>query len=81
MATVTLQITERKETGWVVAYITSQDSEFPIAGVSASLRTQPGVHAAWNNLLQSIIDDFATFNGLTEVISDTTTEVKHRGDA
>ena len=81
MGTVTLRITEREKEGWVIAHIVTGDYDFQIAACNATLRAQPVIYAAWKKLLQSVIDDFAAFNGLSDLISDTTTEVKHRGDA
>lgn len=79
--TVTLRITERKENGWIVAYICTEDSEFPIAAVNANLRNQHAIYAAWEQLLQAVIDDFAAFNGLTELISSTRTARPQPADA
>jgi hypothetical protein len=79
--TITLRISEREENDWVIAHITTEDSEFSIAGLNANLRAQPHVYAAWEQLLQAVVDDFAMFHGLTEVISDTRTPISPKGNA
>lgn len=82
MGTVTLRIVERAENGWWLAYIRTEEGiEHPVGGIVAGLRSQPAVVEAWEKLMLTIIDDFAAFHGLTEVISSTRTEVPRRGDA
>ena len=82
MKTVTLKIVERQVGDlWAAFIVTEKDEEHMVACLAAGLRDQDDIASAWEKVLEAIIDDFAAFHGLTEVISSSRTERPGRGDA
>ena len=82
MGTVTLKIVERRIGDlWAAFIVTEKGEEHMVACLALGLRDERNIAAAWEKVLEAIIDDFAAFHGLTEVISSTRTERPARGDA